>query len=136
MSEEAEAAQAHFGQSGISPDDTVAYGTVMYGGATFDDLNTNDVMAALDLIKAQNGQDGLRVGANGIFSFVGGEPPSSESIGVTVALIIFLFAFGSLLGAFLPILSALLSVRSRPRSCCRSWLATSTWRRSRRSSRR
>ena len=45
-----------------------------------------------------------------MFAFVGGEPPSSESIGVTVALVILLFAFGSILGAFLPIVSALLSV--------------------------
>ncbi len=45
-----------------------------------------------------------------MFGFVGGEPPSSESIGVTVALVILLFAFGSILGAFLPIVSAALSV--------------------------
>ncbi len=110
MSPEAESAQAHFGQSGLSPDGTVAYATVMFEGQSFDDLNTDDVVAALDLIKAQNGADGLQVGANGVFAFVGGEPPSSETIGVTVALVILLFAFGSILGAFLPIVSAVLSV--------------------------
>ncbi|HYO18890.1 MAG TPA: MMPL family transporter [Dermatophilaceae bacterium] len=106
----AEGAQAHFGQSGTSPDGTIAYATVVFEGVSMDDLSTEDVVAALDLIKEQNGSDGLEVGANGIFTFVGGEPPSSEAIGVTVALVILLFAFGSILGAFLPIVSAVLSV--------------------------
>ena len=110
LSPEARGALAHFGQTGVSPDGSVAYSTVMYRGTTFSDLNTSDLTKQLNLIKAQNGQNGLRVGANGVFGFVGGEPPSSESIGVTVALVILLFAFGSLLGAFLPIVSAALSV--------------------------
>src|SRR3954454_492666 len=110
LSPEARAALAHFGQAGVSPDGSVAYGTVMYRGTAFNDLNTSDLTKQLNLIKVQNGQNGLRVGANGVFGFVGGEPPSSESIGVTVALVILLFAFGSVLGAFLPILSAALSV--------------------------
>src|SRR3954469_8501164 len=106
----ARGALAHFGQAGVSPDGSVAYATVSYKGATFNDLNTGDLTSQLNLIKAQNGKDGLQVGANGVFAFVGGEPPSSESIGVTVALVILLFAFGSVLGAFLPIVSAALSV--------------------------
>src|SRR3954470_3439673 len=106
----ARGALAHFGQAGVSPDRSVAYATVSYKGATFNDLNTGDLTSQLNLIKAQNGKDGLQVGANGVFAFVGGEPPSSESIGVTVALVILLFAFGSILGAFLPIVSAVLSV--------------------------
>src|SRR3954453_11847181 len=106
----ARGALAHFGQAGVSPDGSVAYATVSYKGATFNDLNTGDLTSQLNLIKAQNGKDGLQVGANGVFAFVGGEPPSSESIGVTVALVILLFAFGSILGAFLPIVSAALSV--------------------------
>ncbi|HEU4492451.1 MAG TPA: MMPL family transporter [Jiangellales bacterium] len=110
LSTEAEGAQAHFGRAGVSPDGTVAYATVTFEGESFDDLDTDDVNSALDLVKAQNGEDGLLVGANGVFAFVGGEPPSSEGIGVTVALVILLFAFGSVLGAFLPIVSALLSV--------------------------
>ena len=83
---------------------------MIFEGESFDDLNTDDVITALDLIKAQNGSDGLQVGANGVFAFVGGEPPSSEGIGVAVALVILLFAFGSIVGAFLPIISAVLSV--------------------------
>ncbi len=110
LSSEAEGAQAHFGQSGVSPDGTVAYGTVMFEGESFDDLDTDDVVTARDLIEEQDGRDGLQVGANGVFVFVGGEPPSSEGIGVTVALVILLFAFGSIVGALLPITSAALSV--------------------------
>ena len=110
LSPEAEGALAHFGQAGVSPDGSVAYATVLFTGKSFNDLNVADATAALNLVKAQNGKDGLQVGANGVFANVGGEPPSSESIGVAVALVILLFAFGSILGAFLPIVSAALSV--------------------------
>jgi putative drug exporter of the RND superfamily len=110
LSPEARRALAHFGQAGVSPDGSVAYGTVTFAGDDFNDLNTGYLTTELNLIKAQSGKDGLQVGANGVFAFVGGEPPSSESIGVTVALVILLFAFGSVLGAFLPIFSAVLSV--------------------------
>src|SRR4051812_42077687 len=110
VSDAAAGAQAHFGEAGISPDETVAYATVTFEGATFDDLNTNNVEDALKPIKSQNGQDGLEVGANGVFGFVSGEEPSSEGIGIAVALVILLFAFGALAGAFLPIISAFVSV--------------------------
>jgi RND superfamily putative drug exporter len=110
LSPEAEGALAHFGQAGVSPDGTVAYSTVIFEGESLDDMSTDDVITARDLIEEQNGSDGLQVGANGLFVFVGGEPPSSESIGVAVALVILLFAFGSIVGAFLPITSAALSV--------------------------
>jgi RND superfamily putative drug exporter len=110
LSPEAQGALAHFGQAGVSPDGNVAYSTVIFEGESFDDLSTDDVITARDLIEEQNGSDGLQVGANGVFVFVGGEPPSSEGIGVTVALVILLFAFGSILGAFLPITSAAISV--------------------------
>ena len=101
---------AHFGQAGVSPDGRVAYATVLFAGESFSDLPTTQVAAALDEVKAQNGRDGLTVGANGVFGFVQGDPPSSEGIGVSVALFILLFAFGSILGAFLPIVSAAVSV--------------------------
>jgi RND superfamily putative drug exporter len=109
-SPEAAGALAHFGQAGVSPDDTVGYATVTFEGASFGDLDNEVILAALDPIEAQNGSDGLEVGANGVFAFVSGEEPSSESIGVAVALVILLFAFGALAGALLPIVSAALSV--------------------------
>ncbi len=101
---------AHFGQAGISPDGDVAYATVTFEGATFDDLDSDVVLSALEPIQAQDGKDGMLVGANGVFSFVSGEEPSSESIGIAVALVILLFAFGALAGALLPIVSAAISV--------------------------
>ena len=110
LSPQAQGALAHFGQAGVSPDGTVAYATVLFKGKSFNDLNVADATAALKLVKARNGEDGLQVGANGVFGNVAGEPPSSEGIGVTVALVVLLFAFGSILGAFLPIVSAVLSV--------------------------
>lgn len=103
-------AMAHFGQAGVSPQGDIAYATVTFAGKQFSDINGADLTKALDVVKAQNASSGLTVGANGIFSNVQGEPPSSESIGVGVALVILLFAFGSLLGAFLPIVSAAVSV--------------------------
>ncbi len=106
----AEGPMAHFGQAGVSPDGTVGYATVQFAGKEFGDVNIDHLTTSLNLVKAQNGKDGLTVGANGIFSNVQGEPPSSESVGVGVALVILLFAFGSLLGAFLPIVSAAVSV--------------------------
>ena len=109
-SPEAAGALAHFGQAGIAPDGTVAYATVTFEGATFDDLDSEVILATLEPIEAQNGTDGLEVGANGVFAFVSGEEPSSESIGVAVALVILLFAFGALAGALLPIVSAAISV--------------------------
>ena len=109
-SDAAAGAMAHFGQSGISPDDTVAYATVTFEGATFDDLDSEAILDTLEPIEEQNGEEGLQVGANGVFAFVSGEEPSSESIGVAVALVILLFAFGALAGALLPIVSAAVSV--------------------------
>ena len=109
-SPEAAGALAHFGQAGVSPDGRVAYATVTFEGETFDDLDNEDILAALEPIEEQNGEDGLEVGANGVFAFVSGEEPSSEGIGVAVALVILLFAFGALAGALLPILSAMISV--------------------------
>jgi RND superfamily putative drug exporter len=106
----AQGAMAHFGNAGVSPDGTIAYATVTFKGNDFNDVKTADATKALDMIKNENNTNGLTVGANGVFGFVGGEPPSSESIGVTVALTILLFAFGSVLGAFLPIGSAIVSV--------------------------
>ena len=46
---------AHFGQAGVSPDGTVAYGTVTFEGKDFNDVSTADATTALNLIKAQNG---------------------------------------------------------------------------------
>ena len=54
-----------------------------------------------------NGQDGITVGASGqVLAFAGTEPPSSEAIGILFAIVILLLAFGSLVAAGLPIVTA------------------------------
>ena len=101
---------AGLGAAGISVDGRVGYATVTFAGDA-EDVSASDASAVLDAVKAANGVDGLTVGANGqALEFAGQEPPSSEGIGVTVALVILLFTFGSLVGAFLPVLSAVLSL--------------------------
>jgi RND superfamily putative drug exporter len=110
LSPAAAGALAHIGEAGVSPDGSVAYATVIY---TWTDLNAIDdqqLASDLDVIKAQNGRDGLTVGANGLYGFVQGKPPSSEGIGITVALFILLFAFASVIGALLPIWMATVAV--------------------------
>ncbi|MEI8081879.1 MAG: MMPL family transporter [Actinomycetes bacterium] len=95
--------------AGVSTDGKVAYATVTFKGQP-QDLSVADGKAVLAAIKAAN-TNGLQVGANGqALEFAGVEPPSSETIGITVALVILLLTFGSLVGAFLPIISAVLSL--------------------------
>ena len=101
---------AGLGAAGFSTDASVAFATV-----TFDvegiDVPIEDSKAVVDAVAAAQGEAGLVVGANGqVLEFAGQEPPSSEAIGVTVALVILLFTFGSIVGAFLPIISALVSL--------------------------
>jgi len=96
--------------AGFSVDGAVGYAAVDFGGS-ISDLSAADATAVLDAVTSANGTDGLTVGANGqALEFAGEEPPSSEGIGITVALVILLFTFGSLVGAFLPVLSAVLSL--------------------------
>ena len=45
-----------------------------------------------------------------MLDFVGGEPPSSEGIGIAVAIVLLILTFGSLVAAGLPILTALLGL--------------------------
>ena len=133
----ARARMAHFGQAGVSPDGTVAYATVTFEGETFDDLDTDDVTTRSNPSRRRTATDGLQVGANGVFAFVGGEPPSSESIGVTVALVILLFAFGSLAGRVPADRLGRRVGRAHDRlRAAAGGALSSTWRRSRRSWRR
>lgn len=110
LSPEAARVLAGAGPAGFSLDEQVGFATVTFEGAA-EDVSPEAATAVLDTVKAANGSDGLTVGANGqALEFAGQEPPSSEGIGITVALVILLFTFGSLVGAFLPVLSAILSL--------------------------
>ncbi|MDA8436303.1 MAG: MMPL family transporter [Actinomycetales bacterium] len=94
--------------SPVSPDGHVAKSVVTFsGGASGTDVPTETAKTIISEVKAANGTNGLQVGANGqVLAFAGQEPPSSEGIGVGVALVILLVAFGSLLTAGLPLVTA------------------------------
>ncbi|MGD9956916.1 MAG: MMPL family transporter [Candidatus Nanopelagicales bacterium] len=94
--------------SPISPDGHVAKATITFdGGAKGDEVSTETAKAVIDAVKAANAQDGITVGASGqVLAFAGQEPPSSEGIGMLVALVILLIAFGSVVAAGLPLVTA------------------------------
>lgn len=82
--------------STVSPDGKVAYASVTFGGDGTE-VDVNDAKAIIAGVKALNGSD-LRIGAQGqVLEFAGQEPPSSEGIGIIVAIVILLIAFGSLI---------------------------------------
>jgi RND superfamily putative drug exporter len=89
----------------ISADDKVAYATITFDSAT--DVPPETARTIIDDVEAANGQNGVTIGANGqVLAFAGQEPPSSEAIGILVAIIILVLAFGSLVAAGLPIVTA------------------------------
>lgn len=95
--------------SPVSPDGTVAFATITFKG-NGTDVSTEDAKSILAEVKALNG-DTLQVGANGqVLEFAGQEPPSSEGVGILVAIIILLIAFGSIVAAGLPIVVAIIGL--------------------------
>jgi RND superfamily putative drug exporter len=86
---------------------------VAYATATLnldgDALPPEQAIAFIDAVAAADEIDGLTVGASGaVLGFAEATPPViGEAVGVTVALIILLIAFGSAIAAGLPIVTAL-----------------------------
>jgi len=98
--------------SSVSPDGRVAYATVSFKATPEGELevSTADAKALLDAVAGIN-NDGLRAGAQGqVLEFAGQEPPSSEAIGLLVAIIILLVAFGAVVAAGLPIVVAIVGL--------------------------
>ena len=96
--------------STVSPDGRVAYASVTFVGDGAE-VSVPDALEILNSVKALNGTDGLRVGAQGsVLEFAGQQPPSSEAIGILVAIIILLISFGSIVAAGLPIVVALVGL--------------------------
>ena len=98
--------------SSVSPDQAVAYATVSFVTDENGELNVSveDAKAILDGVKELNGAQ-VAVGAQGqVLDFAGQEPPSSEAIGLAVAIIILLVAFGSIVAAGMPIVVALVGL--------------------------
>ena len=90
------------GPAGMSVDGSVAYATVTFG-APVGEIPLADVSAVLEATQAANGVDGLPSGpAARPWRPPPRSRPAREGIGVTIALFILLFAFGSLIGALLP----------------------------------
>jgi RND superfamily putative drug exporter len=94
--------------SPVSADGHVAKATITFdGGPKGDEVSTETAKAVIDAVKAANATDGIAVGASGqVLAFAGQEPPSSEGIGMLVALVILLIAFGSFVAAGLPLITA------------------------------
>jgi RND superfamily putative drug exporter len=98
--------------SPISPDGTVAYATVtLAGDGGPESLSSADATAILADIEELNGEAGITAGGSGsALSFAAGEPPSSEGIGLLVAIVILLIAFGSVVAAGLPLVVAIVGL--------------------------
>jgi len=91
--------------SPISEDERVAYATITFESVS--DLPTETAVTIIDDVKATDGQNGVTIGASGqVLAFAGQEPPSGEAIGILVAIVILLLAFGSAVAAGLPIVTA------------------------------
>ncbi|HQR79024.1 MAG TPA: MMPL family transporter [Actinomycetota bacterium] len=89
----------------ISDDEQVAYATITFDTPT--EVPGETARTIIDDVKSANGTNGVTVGASGqVLAFAGHKPPSGEAIGVLVAIVILLVAFGSLVAAGLPIVSA------------------------------
>ena len=81
----------------------------------------------IDDVEAANGTNDVAIGANGqVLAFAGQEPPSGEAIGILVAIIILLIAFGSAVAAGLPIVTAVFGLGAGL-SWSRSPPASSPW---------
>ena len=93
----------------ISKDGKVAYANITFAGdgSSIDSVDAKAIVAAINKANSPN----VTVAYNGsILEFAGQEPPSSEGIGLLVAIIILLIAFGSLVAAGLPIVAAILGL--------------------------
>ncbi len=98
--------------SPVSPDGTVAYATINFRTSADGSLEVPaaDAVSILNDVKAASSET-LTVGVQGqVLEFAGQEPPSSEAIGILVAIIILLIAFGSVVAAGLPIVTALVGL--------------------------
>lgn len=98
--------------STVSPDGKVAYAQVNFQTGPNGELevSTAEAKQILAEVAALN-TEGIRAGAQGqVLEFAGQEPPSSEAIGLLVAVIILLIAFGSIVAMGIPIVVALIGL--------------------------
>ncbi len=96
----------------VSPDGTVAFASISFATDAEGELDVSaaDAKVIIDEVKAAN-SEALAIGAQGqVLEFAGQEPPSSEAVGLLVAIIILLISFGSIVAVGLPIVPALLGL--------------------------
>ena len=97
--------------SPVSPDGTVAYATVSFqaeeGGTP--SVSPAEVTSIIDAVESAQ-SEALRIGVQGQVLEQAAPPAAGEIVGITVAIIILLIAFGSIVAAGLPIITALLGL--------------------------
>lgn len=87
----------------ISPNKQVAYATVTFSGTTIDKTEIPKVLSIIESLRSSD----LEVGAqSSALEGADAGPDNSAAIGILVAIIILLIAFGSLIAAGLPIVVA------------------------------
>ncbi|MGW3242199.1 MMPL family transporter [Streptomyces sp. NPDC001070] len=98
------------GAAQISRDGHTAYATVMFDKPS-EELHAGEVQKVVDTAKAA-ADDNTRValGGSAVALTEGGGGHMSEVVGVAVAAVVLLLAFGSLFAMFMPIITALVSV--------------------------
>ncbi|MFD3455489.1 MMPL family transporter [Streptomyces sp. NPDC058691] len=98
------------GAGQISRDGHTAYATVMFDQPS-EELHAGEVRKVVDTAKAAADADTtVALGGSAIALTEGGGGHMSEIVGVAVAAVVLLLAFGSLFAMFLPIITALVSV--------------------------
>jgi putative drug exporter of the RND superfamily len=94
----------------ISPDGRTAYATVTFGTST-DHLKASEVERVVKVAKGAAADDlQVELGGDGIKHTEQSTGHLSEILGVAVAAVVLLFAFGSVAAMFLPIATAVVSV--------------------------
>ncbi|MDQ3371321.1 MAG: MMPL family transporter [Actinomycetota bacterium] len=90
----------------VSADGQTAYLDVTYGLDTLTKTQLDDAIAVTDAARAE----GVQVELTGALALLAQEAPSSELIGVGVAIVVLLVAFGSVVAMGLPIVTALMGI--------------------------
>ncbi|MCQ4084336.1 MMPL family transporter [Streptomyces sp. RB6PN25] len=98
------------GTAQISPDGRTAYATVTFDAST-DHLKASEVQRVVDTAKAASSSDlQVELGGDGIGLTEQSTGHLSEIIGIAVAAVVLLFAFGSVAAMCLPIATAVVGV--------------------------
>jgi putative drug exporter of the RND superfamily len=90
----------------LSADGRTAYLDVTYALDKLTAAQLDDAMAVTDSVRA----DGVEVELTGALALLAQEDPSSELIGIGVAIIVLLVAFGSVVAMGLPIVTAIMGI--------------------------